>query len=204
MTKPLWRLIPHETEEGLHNLEFDAQLLKEKLPDPILRFYSWKSPCVSYGYLQKKPSLLGNLPAYRRVTGGGIVFHDKDLTYSLTYPRESILPWSVKRSYREIHGVIQRTLVSFGIHTILCAEENRGHFCFESPVVGDLLYKGKKIAGAAQRRKGSHLLHQGTILVEYLGIDRFRLVEAIVEEFKRNYGVIFEEWREEKFLSLKI
>lgn len=204
MTHHRWRLIPHETEEGFLNLTGDAELLKKRLPFPVLRFYSWSHPCFSYGHLQKPPQSSEGVPAYRRITGGGIVFHDKDLTYSLTYSRESILPWSVKRSYQEIHGVIQRALVSLGIHTILCTEENRGHFCFESPVMGDLLYQGKKIAGAAQRRKGNHLLHQGTILVEYLGIDRFRLLEAIVAEFKRNYGVIFEEWREERFLSLKI
>ena len=192
MRNPPWRLIPHETEEGLHNLEFDAQLLKEKLPDPILRFYSWKKPCVSYGYFQKKPSLFGNLPAYRRVTGGGIVFHDKDLTYSLTYPRGSVLPWSVKRSYGEIHRILQRALHCLGIESIQCAEENRGELCFENPVVGDLLYEGKKIAGAAQRRMGNHLLHEGTILMTALPVDRVQLIEAMTKAFEETYQISFE------------
>ncbi|MBI4437266.1 MAG: hypothetical protein HY590_07640 [Candidatus Omnitrophica bacterium] len=191
--KSLWRLIPHETEEGSYNLEFDAQLLKEKLPYPILRFYSWKEPCLSYGYFQKKPSLLGNLPAYRRVTGGGIVFHDKDLTYSLTYPRGSVLPWSVKRSYVEIHRIVQRSLHFLGIETIQCVEEKRGDLCFESPVVGDLLYRGKKVAGAAQRRVRSHLLHQGTLLVEELHLDRLQLIDAMIKAFEQTYHVSFEK-----------
>ena len=200
MTKPLWRLIPHETEEGLYNLEFDAQLLKEKLPYPILRFYSWKRPCISYGYFQKKPFLLGNLPAYRRITGGGIVFHDKDLTYSLTYPRGSVLPWSVKRSYGEIHRILQRALHCLGIESIQCTEEDRGELCFENPVVGDLLYEGKKIAGAAQRRMGNHLLHQGTILIEKLNIGHSQLTEAIAKAFEEIYEVTFERVEDASFV----
>lgn len=198
MTKPPWRLIPHETGEGVHNLGLDAHLLNEELPFPILRFYSWSSPCISYGYFQAPPSSQKNLPAYRRVTGGGIVFHDRDLTYSLTVPRNSVLPWSVKRSYKEIHRMIQHALDLLGVQVSQCTEEHRGDFCFESPVAGDLLYEGKKIAGAAQRRKGNHLLHQGTILVEHLGIDRLRLVGAMIEEFKRTYQITFETSQNEK------
>ena len=198
MTKPPWRLIPHETGEGLHNLGLDAHLLNSELPFPVLRFYSWSPPCISYGYFQTPPPSQKNLPAYRRVTGGGIVFHDRDLTYSLTVPRHSVLPWSVKRSYEEIHRVIQRSLGFLGVQVIQCREENRGDFCFESPVAGDLLYGGKKIAGAAQRRKGNHLLHQGTILVERLNVDRLKLVDAIIEEFQRTYQVTFEALKNEE------
>ncbi len=191
MNRSLWKLIPHEVGDGFENLSRDAALLEEKLPYPILRFYSWQSPCISYGYFREPPKE-AKVPAYRRATGGGIVFHDKDLTYSLVYPRDSVLPWSIKRAYCEIHKVIQKALMTFSIDTVLCHEEKRGLFCFESPVAGDLLYKGRKVAGASQRRKGSHLLHQGTILIGQLGVDRLELVDAIVGEFEKTYHISFE------------
>ena len=189
--KSPWRLIPHETREGSYNLSFDARLLEKRFPQTVLRFYSWSRRCVSYGYFQNPP-LNPKWPAYRRVTGGGTVFHDKDLTYSLIYPRDSYLPWSVRRSYCEIHRVIQEALQSLGIATFQCTEEKRGGFCFTSPVPGDLLYQERKIAGAAQRRMGGHLLHQGSILVEPLGVDRLQLSDAMVEAFGRKYQVTFE------------
>lgn len=184
-----WRLIPHETGEGLANLAYDASLLEKALPFPILRFYSWKDPCISYGYFQTPP--LSQIPAYRRVTGGGIVFHDTDLTYSLTHPRMSVLPWSLKESCQAIHGVIQRALWALGVETTFCLVSQQGKFCFAHPTCGDLLYRRKKIVGSAQRRKGNHLLHEGTILVDPLGIDRLRLMEAILQAFQETYGISF-------------
>lgn len=189
--KSPWRLIPHECEEGLRNLDYDARLLRVHLPYPVLRFYSWKSPCVSYGYFQKAPSFGIPFPAYRRLTGGGIVFHDKDLTYSLTYPRDSELPWSVRRSYEAIHRLLQKALLSLGIETSLCRDSQHGNLCFENPVAGDLLHRGRKIAGAAQRRMENHLLHQGTILVERLGVNRLKLVDAVIAEFRESYDITF-------------
>lgn len=202
MTKPPWRLIPHETLEGFSTLAFDASLLKGNFPFPILRFYSWSRPCISYGYFQTPPEAT-SFPAYRRVTGGGIVFHDKDLTYSLTYPRASAPTWSVRRSYLEIQAVVQRALITLGVEAVQCRDDAPGYFCFEHPVIGDLLYRGKKIAGAAQRRMGSRLLHQGTILIEPLGIDRLACVDAIVEEFKKTYQVTCVPLWEKESLLLK-
>ena len=197
MTKAPWRLIPHETKDGSSNLAFDARLLTRNFPFPILRFYSWNPPCISYGYFQIPPETK-NIPAYRRITGGGIVFHDKDLTYSLTYPRSTTLPWSIKRSYIEIHCVIRRSLATLGVGVVQCGVDAPGNFCFESPIEGDLLYQGKKIAGAAQRRMGNRLLHQGTILVEHLGIDRLKLVDGMIEEFKKTYHIALDTFEHEK------
>ena len=190
MIKVPWRLIPHEINDGAHNLALDAWLLKKRFPFPILRFYSWRRPCISYGYFQTPPPFEG-LRAYRRVTGGGIVFHDKDLTYSLIYPKDSVLPWSIKRATVGIHAVIQRSLGSLGFSVAPSREESRGTFCFKNPIIGDLVYQGKKIAGAAQRRMGNHLLHQGTILTDQLGILPRDLIRAVVDEFQKTYQVTF-------------
>ncbi len=188
-----WQLIPHETGEGKANLSTDALLLDQKAPFPILRFYSWASPCISYGYFQSPPPESNRLPAHRRVTGGGTVFHDRDLVYSLIYPRGGVLPWSLKQSYLEIHHLLQKALGRLAILTGMNTDQRPGRLCFQSPVLGDLLYKGRKVAGAAQRRKGNHLLHEGSVLVEELGVDRFRLIEAMIREFMKTYPITFRD-----------
>src|SRR5690348_2057601 len=78
------------------NMAWDEVLL-ETMPSsrtPVMRFYSWTSPAASFGYFQKyseveRVTLLR--PLVRRPTGGGIVPHDADWTYSLAFPAGH--PW---------------------------------------------------------------------------------------------------------------
>ncbi|MBI4357771.1 MAG: hypothetical protein HY584_00590 [Candidatus Omnitrophica bacterium] len=126
----------------------------------------------------------GEVPKVRRITGGGIVLHEKsDLTYSLVASlSEQRILRKVKGSYFLIHEALRKALGSFGIETELfqenCNDEGRwrsmeckSHYCFESPVLFDVMLAGKKIAGAGQKRTQGHLLHQGSIAWN-------RLVEA--------------------------
>ncbi|OLD87705.1 MAG: hypothetical protein AUG81_08395 [Verrucomicrobia bacterium 13_1_20CM_4_54_11] len=52
----------------------------------ILRFYRWNAPSVSFGYcvrFDEAREIAGNRDVVRRWTGGGIVPHGEDLTYSI-------------------------------------------------------------------------------------------------------------------------
>src|SRR5438552_12225105 len=65
-----------------------------RLDRPVLRFYGWTEKAASFGYFQKyaqveRLTLLR--PLVRRPTGGGLVSHDADWTYSLTFPTAD--PW---------------------------------------------------------------------------------------------------------------
>ena len=60
-----------------------------RLGKPVLRFYGWTAPAATFGYFQKyadveRATLLR--PLIRRPTGGGIVPHDADWTYSAGFP----------------------------------------------------------------------------------------------------------------------
>jgi lipoate-protein ligase A len=116
----------------------------------------------------------------RRWTGGGIVFHGKDLTYSLVIPsRDTAFFESSTLIYERIHQALCDALSETGQPAVVAAGDDRvpgsamvatrtgisdaGYSCFANPVRADVMIDGRKIAGAAQRRTRGGLLQQGSI-----------------------------------------
>jgi len=100
------------------------------------------------------------------MTGGGIVPHGEDITYTITAPADHPLGrMTARESYQTIHATIARWLAAHGKPAELAgAAADRGNgVCFESPVEADVLASGQKLAGAAQRRTKEGLLIQGSI-----------------------------------------
>ncbi len=152
--------------DGFYNMALDEVLL-ESATQPILRLYQWNAPWISFGYfgsLALTTQLHPNRPLVRRWTGGGIVEHGSDLTYSLIVPITHAfakIPTAI--SYRLVHEAIAP---AFGTDTHLAGSNPNNPpnpSCFAAPVTDDLLQAGVKIAGAAQRRTKSGLLHQGSV-----------------------------------------
>ena len=70
------------------NMAIDEALL-ETAVGPTIRFYRWRSPALSFGYFGKFSDVAvytAERDLVRRWTGGGIVFHGDDLTYSVVIP----------------------------------------------------------------------------------------------------------------------
>lgn len=151
------------------NMAVDQALL-ETSTVPVLRVYQWDQPSISFGYSHDyallKPAL-PKWPVVRRWTGGGVVWHQDDSTYSLIVP--ACDPWSLTRpveSYHQIHGSLAGALNDAGLGPCaLVGEADRqdGALCFEAPAVFDIACAGIKIAGAGQRRTRQGLLHQGSL-----------------------------------------
>lgn len=135
---------------------------------PVLRLYHWDQPTASFGYFEKFTEVRRSRPSpplVRRWTGGGIVDHGADWTYSLIIPAQH--PFAgirVSESYRRIHTAIVAFLQNQGHAAVLStAVFETGDGCFQRPVVADVIIDGRKIAGGAQRRTRRGLLHQGSI-----------------------------------------
>src|SRR5262249_24724120 len=65
------------------------EALPEYASAPSIRFYPWHSPALSFGYFGRFSDVAAYAPTHdlvRRWTGGGIVFHGEDLTYSIVIP----------------------------------------------------------------------------------------------------------------------
>jgi len=158
------------------NMAIDEALLEFTII-PTIRFYSWLSPALSFGYFGKFSDLqiyAAERDLVRRWTGGGIVFHGEDLTYSIVIPRnDPAFEESSIAIYEGIHlglahalnGLGQRAQV-IGSARYADGTPRRGvptNTCFENPVRADVMMDGRKIAGAAQRRTRRGLLQQGSI-----------------------------------------
>ena len=106
-------------------MALDEALLEAvaRLGKPVLRFYGWTEPAATFGYFQKYAEVERATrlrPLVRRPTGGGIVPHDADWTYSLAFPPGH--EWhslKAEESYRRVHEWIQRAFAKLNVATEL-------------------------------------------------------------------------------------
>lgn len=165
-----------EPHPAAFNMALDEILLKG-ISVPTLRFYRWLRPSVSFGYFENYQGIaerFGALDMVRRWTGGGTVLHGQDFTYSLIIPRDSgFLRLDAGQSYLAVHREIVLALRESGLsaHLVESASNRVSGGCFQNPVKHDVLLDHRKVAGAAQRRTKSGLLHQGSVQCPDLGTD---------------------------------
>lgn len=153
------------------NMAWDEALLNHvaQLGVPVLRTYGWTSPAATFGYFQKLQEIESWTPLrplIRRPTGGGLVPHDADWTYSVIIPPQH--PGSqvkAETSYESQHLWLKRAFDACDVHTELapCCDATGPGQCFVGAEKHDLLFRGRKIAGAAQRRNRLGLLIQGSV-----------------------------------------
>ena len=187
-------------ETGYNNAAFNMAIdeaLIENIGDaPILRIYGWRPGAVSIGYFQsiqeevdlEKCSKIG-VDVVRRLTGGGAVLHEFELTYSFITKQ---YPQNIMESYSWICEAI---VVSI----------NRLGFDANFIPLNDIVVKGKKVSGSAQTRRKGVLLQHGTVL---LGVDvdkmfcvlkvpSEKLKDKIIKDVKERVtslsGITFEE-----------
>lgn len=179
----IWRLIVDGARDPYLNMAIDEAIMLRQADAgriPTLRIYKWLYPCISVGRFQDPLTFIlsplgrgkgEGLPIVRRPTGGGAVIHNEfSFTYSIIYREDSgAIPRGVLNSYKEIHSGIAQALKGLGIEAGFYLPSPEKEFverrseCFVSPVEFDVMSGGRKIAGAAQRRKFGVVLHQGEV-----------------------------------------
>ena len=180
--KEQWRLLITEDNSAYTNMAMDrAELVsisKEKAP-PTVRFFTWKPPAISIGYFQSLKEEV-NLEAckslgvdyVRRITGGGAVFHDKELTYSIVIPESHCqIPKNIIKSYGRICGAIIKGLNQLDIES-------------KYVPINDIVSNNKKISGNAQTRKEKTVLQHGTIIMNVDVEEMFALLKVPNEKIK--------------------
>ncbi|MBN2064901.1 MAG: lipoate--protein ligase family protein [Sedimentisphaerales bacterium] len=166
-------------QTGKINMAVDRQILdmvETGTSGPILRFYQWSEPTISLGYFQKEsdiaqlPALLQELPWVKRMTGGGAILHDRELTYSLTVPLHSNQP--VNDLYRLVHDIFIQLLREKGIEAQYRGFSDKGNsqrgpfFCFARHHELDIVTPEGKLLGSAQRRSKNAALQHGSLILE--------------------------------------
>ncbi len=162
----------------------DEVLLERAVRDSIgwLRFYRWTPATVSLGYFQQAAERDAHAPsraapAVRRLTGGGAIVHDAELTYSLALPAEHPLAALRDRLYAALHGALVDSLRDAGVEAAQWPADRPGprpepFLCFLRRAPGDVVVAvteenpwGVKIAGSAQRRRRGAVLQHGSLLL---------------------------------------
>lgn len=184
-----WFLLNSGTCDPAFNMALDEALMENmsQIGNPVLRFYGWTQPAASFGYFQihadvERATLLR--PLVRRPTAGGIVPHDADWTYSAAFP--SGHEWyslRAEESYRRVHEWIRSAFARLSVQTELapCCKVASPGQCFAGYEKFDLLWHGKKIAGAAQRRSKTGLLIQGSVQPPPIAVDRTTWAKAMCD-----------------------
>lgn len=168
------------------NMAIDEAVLDhiaDKKSPPTLRLYGWMPPAVSIGYFQSLQEEVDldackkfGVDIVRRVTGGGAVFHEHEITYSIHIPEDSgAAPAGILESYEKICGGIVKGLETFGLQPKFV------------PINDIIIIKDgapKKISGNAQTRKRGIILQHGTILLK-VDVDKmFSLLKVPDEKLK--------------------
>jgi lipoate-protein ligase A len=200
------RNIPYLSLDAAGNMACDALMLDRSAGTGtvIWRFYGWTEPAMTFGYSQRWEWIRSQLPGgidacIRRLTGGGIVDHRRDLTYALAIPAtHPAHRWKAQNLYRELHGGIASLLESAGVGAVLapCPDTCPGNdrvaasgICFAAPAPSDVIdpVSGRKFAGAAMKRSRSGILIQGSV-------DRHSLPSAAVEHLQGAFGGFLRDW----------
>lgn len=166
--------------DGPTNMARDEHLLHaQDLRPASLRIYAWNPATISLGYFQRfsdvarLPADVRDLAVVRRLTGGGAILHDREVTYCLVL--DNSVP-AAKQSpvtlYRLVHECWRDALADGGPpcelapeHFPLPTPRTGPFFCFEKPGRTDLIIGGKKLLGSAQRRMVGRVLQHGSLLL---------------------------------------
>jgi lipoate-protein ligase A len=167
---------PEPRPAALNMAVDEALLLSATMPAPaggdtalpVLRRYRWQRQSVSLGYFSRYDGVAARYPGWdivRRWTGGGVVEHAGDFSYSLILPLEISASRSNEVIYQAVHVAIAGGLRRFGLAVDQVSEPDpvASDACFARAVVADLRSQERKIAGAAIRRHRRGLLLQGSV-----------------------------------------
>jgi lipoate-protein ligase A len=175
-----WLLLLSGRGDPAWNMALDEALLEavSRLGQPVLRLYGWAVPAATFGYFQRYADVARMTPLrplVRRPTGGGLVPHGSDWTYSLVFPPSH--EWYRLRaaeSYQRLHEWIRASFVRLGVASELSPDSRKEQpgQCFAGAERFDLVSQGRKVAGAAQRRSRCGLLIQGSIQPTPSGMPR--------------------------------
>lgn len=175
------RLLNDPPRDGATNMARDEALMvragRGESP-PTLRLYQWAPATISLGYFQRyadyealKPPA-GELPVVRRLTGGGAILHDQELTYSLILPSPHPLTKDgPNRLYELAHDALMAALSDTDLAADRCGVTDdsgptRGpFFCFARRHCYDVMLGDGKVAGSAQRRTKNAILQHGSIIL---------------------------------------
>ncbi|GHV89177.1 octanoyltransferase LipM [Spirochaetia bacterium] len=184
-----FRFLETGYHNGYYNMGLDEALLESVAAGalPCLRLYGWKPAAVSLGYFQGLEEEVDaaaceahGIDVVRRISGGGAVFHQAELTYSIIMAdTHTLAEQDINRSYMRFCAGIIEGLSLLGVEARFAP-------------INDVLVGGRKISGNAQTRRMGCILQHGTILLnndvdlmfELLRVPQEKLKDQLIKDVK--------------------
>lgn len=218
-SSPPMRVLLDGHASGAHNMARDEALLAEGTP--AVRLYGWRPACVSLGRAQTESDVdldavreMG-LDVVRRATGGGAILHAEDeVTYAVVLPLDHAgLPRDISGSFGFLSAGVVHALRALGLPAEVesVPDNTRETLCYVRRQGTNVMVRGRKVSGGAQRRTDRAVLQHGTVIVsqdaarmgrlfrtdeatirarvtsladEGVSVSREKLVEALVRGFE--------------------
>jgi lipoyl(octanoyl) transferase len=173
-----WRLIDTGANDCYSNMAIDEALFQAyelERSVPVFRIYTWKPVAFSIGLSQNPESEFdltecekSGIGFVRRMTGGGVIFHDKELTYSIICSEKDIeKTYFAKEAYKFLCAFLIRAYRGMGLDAEFSLKSDKapkkGWVCFRQKEKYDIVIGDKKIGGNAQRRKRDLIFQHGSI-----------------------------------------
>ena len=220
-----WRLLFTPNVDPYMNMAIDEALTRECIDSEdrpaTIRFYTWKETSCSIGYFQKMKAVLKaqnnkKIPVVRRPTGGGIVYHGNDITFSIVKKRmQPSRQENITSFYKLIGESLLRGLEKLGFTCTSYYPEETSHrsaqegkplndshtqqsFCSETPTKYDIMINGNKVAGYAARKSQGAVLCQGYLDVNKRWKEQYNgsrekaiqlLFDNLASSFKNVFGI---------------
>lgn len=221
-----WAIIDSGKRSAEENMAIDTALLLdlENSKEPILHLYDWEGESATYGHFVDPIKFLNfeavvshKLHLAKRPTGGGIVFHNCDLAFSVlvpashpsfsqnpldnyTFVNQQVL-WAIGQFIGEAPELLQEEIDPPDVR---CS-----NFCMAKPTKYDVMLRGRKVGGAAQRKTRHGYLHQGSISLGLLPQpyleDLLGPGSVILAEMKRqSLPLLGEKWTKKELADARL
>lgn len=175
--------IKYKKMDGYTNMKVDEALFDEiciKRGASGFRLFGWEGKWVSYGRGQREPDV--SIPSVRRPTGGGIVFHQNDISFSFFISASSLCSFNPLRVYFRVTGFMKELLKKMGyevVYSTTCSNKV-SDYCFDKALSHELVVGKTKVVGVALLRRKEGILVQGTIM---LSLDVSEFEKVVKEKF---------------------
>ena len=175
-----FRLIRSQPASAAYNMALDEKIFSRYLQDgvAVFRLYRWQAPSITYGISQQPENEIDlqrcsrdGVQIAQRMTGGGVLFHHDEITYSLACGKADIgEDKKVFVAYRQICAFLINFYESLGLKPFFAleAEDFKSkcaphELCSASREKYDIVISNKKIGGNAQKRKRDAIFQHGSI-----------------------------------------
>lgn len=175
-----FKLIRSGESNAMDNMALDENIFNQYLEDGIgvFRVYRWKEPSFTYGFSQEPQSQidlakckLDGVGVAKRITGGGVLFHHDEITYSFVCHKSEVdqLPGELL-GYRNVCKFLMRFYESLGLNPKFALDAKNfslrsvsSQLCSAANEKYDIVLGDKKIGGNAQKRRKEIIFQHGAI-----------------------------------------